>query len=1144
MDALLAAVPPKAGRNIQDMIDAVPEKKIKTPGLFGTSLGENTEWMSLLRTPANMARTGLGKVVDKIVPPQTPNSMILSNQDVTRNVLRTGLDVGAEFTASYADPETAVVAGLGKMVTPILQSPIVKKGVEKVAAKIPDYLKRPVIYRFGQPEAYVEAAEGRINTIQKGAEKAKELGKNLSDGLSKAEQIRLGQIVKGGVSVSQREAPLRAAAGPAREELTRLGKQAVDEGLLSNETFLKNVETYMPRTYRKWEKKGYFQSPMAQGAKAKLDSTKLKEFDDAYSKTATPGEAVETQFIRNNLDQFEETYKAAAKKEMNTQRANLVSADLPKTMDVQGRAKFTPELSGPRHEGSSAFAKTYYKKLLNDPDTKHLDVAISAGLSGAGKTSGLKLAGPKLDDYAAIYDTNLSNFKSGQKIIDQALESNPTRNVSVFYTERDPITSFIDGVYYRFKTHPERRIVPIDAYISTMESKATVKKLAEYYARNPKVKFRFIDNTGKKGSAKVVAIDKLPEWKYTKAEVKERLNAFIEQKVATGEITESQAKAFTLSGRNGSGDLRRISQGSGSPESASLSPSNPQLEPKLKTSPFSSPGISMPAEGSSFATSPIKQFGSKPIRIIGQRFKQRGDIPEDVRTAMGEIKEPAYPVARGVAQLTHDVETAKLFNNVSKNPEWSSSVPKGDFVQISGTSKKLGSLSGKYVHPEIARDINDIVRVKGTAEKVYGDLLSKWKFGKVVLNPATHSRNMMSNSIMLDLSGVDLVSQPRILSKSLSELRSKGAYYKEAKDANLLGSEFVGGEIGKLLDNFEKPAETTFGKLLNVVRETGDKVGDIYQAEDQWFKLAKFISEREKGATVKEAAKEAEKWLFNYSKVSPAVDKLRKSPLGMPFITFTAKAAPRVLETAVKNPLRLYKYKMLFNAIEKIAQEKTGITDQEIKTIKRNSRGQVVVLPFRDDAGNPQTVDLSYILPWGDIGETGGFAKLPPALTPGGIVKPLIEAGANKSLYKSTYNPFNQRKAQIYLESDTVGEKTKKVVDYIYKAYAPSFAPGGYSFNKVKSAVNKEPDYHERVRSVATVLADTILGIKINPAVASEMSKFEKILLKSERDEILSSVRSQVRDPRLSADQKTEVRRRAREKIERLILQRSELESE
>ncbi|KKL86673.1 hypothetical protein LCGC14_1942370, partial [marine sediment metagenome] len=88
----------------------------------------------------------------------------------------------------------------------------------------------------------------------------------------------------------------------------------------------------------------------------------------------------------------------------------------------------------------------------------------------------------------------------------------------------------------------------------------------------------------------------------------------------------------------------------------------------------------------------IKQFREKvPTRLDLSRFKKREDIPEHIRMLMGEILEPGLPVAKGIAQIAHDVGNMRLFNTVAENAKWSGrsldalieqGMKPGDFVQM------------------------------------------------------------------------------------------------------------------------------------------------------------------------------------------------------------------------------------------------------------------------------------------------------------------------------------------------------------------------------------------------------------------------------------------------------------------------------
>ena len=128
-------------------------------------------------------------------------------------------------------------------------------------------------------------------------------------------------------------------------------------------------------------------------------------------------------------------------------------------------------------------------------------------------------------------------------------------------------------------------------------------------------------------------------------------------------------------------------------------------------------------------------------------------IPPEIREKMGEILTPGYPVAKGITQLTHDVEMARWFNGIAANPEWA--LPKKADVAIPEgwkqlpSNKKLGSLSEAYVHPEIRRDLEEAIHVMTQPEKVWRKTLGAWKYGKVIISPKTQRISFMTGHAQL-----------------------------------------------------------------------------------------------------------------------------------------------------------------------------------------------------------------------------------------------------------------------------------------------------------------------------------------------------------------------------------------------------------
>lgn len=947
-------------------VKSLVEKTVTPTATFAAKeILSNTPMAAAWRTGKKiegMSRSGLRQLTESI--PETPNTRSATANYLMRAASpKLAAQFLTEFAPSFISPEAAVLQGAGGLVTNASALPAVRKAGGAIADAIPAPIKRAFTYRFGQPELYQDIAELVKTKSGLGRETAKDLGKALTDGLSKEERLRLGQLVRGGVSESQRELPLRLRANYARGVLDDLEAQAKELNLIPENVLSKYTKRQMADLRLK---------------KAVVDA-RISNIKDFGSKAK--------RGLLGKADQLE------------------IQGATGLVRKVEGVEKSADDLKTMMDEAKDVLTAEEFKGLeeIMSNETLRRSKAVTRMVSRFEKAS----------------------IGRQERMFDQLTRAAERMGVK------------IDKVY--------------ESELSINNFRGLIKKIESLSGRFP-------------GKARLLA--------------------------ELGQKSESlQNKIVNHYTQSGQKYMPRLYKGKEVPEDAA------------------------------------GMFGFSPIRMDRSRFMKRGDFSETSRMNMGEIREPAYPVAKGVAQVSSDIEKAKLFKQVSENPAWTTSdealAAKQDFTKMP-VSKRLGNLSGQHVHPEIARDINEINRVPGTAQKVYDNFISKWKYSKVVANPATHFRNIMSNSILLDMGGVSHIEQPRLLLSAATELWKKGKYFHEAKASGLLGHEFVGGEIKAFRDALisEPFSPNLMQRAAGLARKVAEKAGDLYQGEEQVFKLAKFIKNRRMGMDVKAATADAEKWLFNYDKVSPAVKAIRSGrvpALGIlaqsPFITFTSKALPRVAETAIKNPLRLYKYKLMFDAMEQVGLDRGVFTEKDREIIKRNSRGQVVILPMKDQDGKPAVLDLSYILPWGDVGETGGMFGLPSALPPSGPAKSLLDIGYNKST-------FNDQ--EIYnKETDTTSEKAAKISDFMLKTLLPSLTPGvdrigspfkgGYSYNRLAAAIKKEPYPREsrrgKVQSVPAAVASTIFGLKTTGADASQMLADEILKKKRAQEDLVTQTR-------------------------------------
>jgi hypothetical protein len=132
-----------------------------------------------------------------------------------------------------------------------------------------------------------------------------------------------------------------------------------------------------------------------------------------------------------------------------------------------------------------------------------------------------------------------------------------------------------------------------------------------------------------------------------------------------------------------------------------------------------------------------------------------------------------------------------------------------------------------------------------------------------------------------------------------------------------------------------------------------------------------------------------------------------------------------------------------------------------------------------DDDGREHYLNLTYILPWGDLAEGGDFAGIPGALRP--MSHPLTNELAQQIM---NYDAF--KKENIVKEKDTAGMSGPEAFwtaakirgRHAFNTFAPTLATDAV---KAYEAVQGKPDYRGRERAPGAVLSDTLAGVKLYP---------------------------------------------------------------
>jgi hypothetical protein len=526
------------------------------------------------------------------------------------------------------------------------------------------------------------------------------------------------------------------------------------------------------------------------------------------------------------------------------------------------------------------------------------------------------------------------------------------------------------------------------------------------------------------------------------------------------------------------------------------------------------------------------------------------------------------------------VEASERYKDTFKPGEWVR-VPD---TKISGTNVfKYGKLAGRYLPGPVWNDLRQVVNGQFQPfGETYAQILSAWKTAKTALSPAVHMNNIMSNFVMADFHEVGashiakslriILAASRgdgkgLIGRTGNALARAGIADREAAREILNRYADSGGDIGSwvtneiaqdqlepLLDTLEKELQATAGTSVQaqtgvfaalqhammlrfpsaweafkptmagkaITTEAGNLI-NLYQAEDDVFRLAAWLKAKEEGASDIDAGKRARKSFLDYNINAPWIQAMRQS--AWPFISFTYRAVPMLLEVAGKKPHKLMKLMMIAGGLNALGVLMAGgDDDEERKLLPEEKAGKIwgmvpklIRMPWNDDHGSAVYLDIRRFIPVGDVFDVGqGNAAIPilPGLMPGG---PLVLAGEvvlNRSAF--TGKP-------ITLDTDTGAQQAAKVADHLYKAFMPNILglPNTYATEGVVGSLTGRTDAFGREMSTAQAVASSF-GVKLGSYPADVLRRNLHAKAQAELMEIqknISQLKRQRQTNRLDADE-------------------------
>lgn len=512
----------------------------------------------------------------------------------------------------------------------------------------------------------------------------------------------------------------------------------------------------------------------------------------------------------------------------------------------------------------------------------------------------------------------------------------------------------------------------------------------------------------------------------------------------------------------------------------------------------------------------------------------RKDLTEAERQALGEITQAGYRLAKGAQVGAAGASRANMLKDIAK--EFGSAEFRPGYLQMP-EGKLWGDLSGKWVPDYIHSQLNEWVRRPSEFEKVSRKLWSYWKFGKTVANPATHARNMMSNLLLADNAGLS-PARLDIYAEALADLARNGKWIQEAKNAGTAFVDtFAGKELTDFLDTITKAPGDLWQKAAQGVSKVMKTMGDAYQFEEQWGKLAVYIFKRKQGLPPADAAKAAEEWLFNYRKVPRWIDNLRSGKLGpltVPFITFSYKAIPAYAKAIYYNPARVARWFKYAQGVEKTATVTPERIQAEGKTLPDwMKQGWWLRLPTEDKYGRSLYLDLNYIVPFNDAFQVSGLWG------PGG--SPAVASFPIMDLIQDLQRNQSRFTGRPIWDDGALPEQKRQAVGKYLKDFLLPPLAGGYSFDKVKDAIMKVPDWKGRTTRLDVILANVLLGLKARPVDPNEELGFRFKEVQDQLNALRSNLRSIAADPKLSQQEKDRLWQQGIDAMNRLVQETTEL---
>ena len=503
-----------------------------------------------------------------------------------------------------------------------------------------------------------------------------------------------------------------------------------------------------------------------------------------------------------------------------------------------------------------------------------------------------------------------------------------------------------------------------------------------------------------------------------------------------------------------------------------------------------------PKDLMTFLTDMEKQLPAKVKRQHMEKMMQEViDNPstsDEISVFMKDLWSSSARTPMAVADAARLASTHYITQKLVNNKGVLSKVAKPGYIK-SEWGKFAGE--GLYLPRDLEFQLRDMSKLPQIARGVYQKwFLSPWKMSKTILRPAYHARNLMSNVILNDWGGLPFY-RVDVYGKALRGMRGKSNEWKEFIRKTGLSGQFTQNDLYELGAGTEYGANM-FDKAYAVFDKVTKPARTLQNAEESWFKFAKYLHNKELGMDTTEAALDSQKWLMNFGEVTSELAYIRK--YGIPFATWYSKSLPLLAETAVKHPLRLLKWIEFGRLIQSFSLEQNSLSAEEWEGIEKDmpeymSRGVYLLAPWRDSQNRLNLINLTYIIP--------GIGDLNEAIN---VFSPSKEGGQGLTLPNpliTTLGALSSKEkfsgAPLYYDWEDPSTKFAKGFGYVWDQMAPAMAPGGTDWDMLWKSLTEQ----EGAPSPEAALG-SLFGIKATPIDEMKNAQVKTALKKIHSSEI------------------------------------------